>query len=184
MLATLSSTQAILLSTVATLSSTQAILLSTPATLSSTPANLLSTAITVFPTPLTLSSTLCVAVKFCATSIRASSAVNLSSFFSASDTSLLPMSLFIYFSDLHSVNCHMLVYPLLTRSALLNLFRRHPENRENLDGYLNHHIHHFRSQLYFCIDVETSKEHFNSLKDVQNGVLACPNVLNCLRNVS
>jgi hypothetical protein len=88
------------------------------------------------------------------------------------------------FSELHSVNCHILVYELLTRSALLNLFCRNPENRENLDGYLNHHIRHFRSWLYFCIDLETSKEHFNSLEDVQNGVLACPNVLSCLRDIS
>jgi hypothetical protein len=78
----------------------------------------------------------------------------------------------------------MLVYALLTRSALVNLFRRNPENRENLDCYLNHHIHHFLSRLYFCIDLETLKEHFNSLQDVQNGVLARTKVISCLRDAS
>jgi hypothetical protein len=78
----------------------------------------------------------------------------------------------------------MLLYALLTRPALLNIFRRNPEDRENVDRYLNHHIYHFRSRLYFCIDLETSKEHFNSLKDVQNGILACPNVLSCLKDIS
>jgi hypothetical protein len=78
----------------------------------------------------------------------------------------------------------MLVYALLTRPTLLNLFRHNPEKRENLDGYLNHRIHHFRSELYFCIDLETSEEHFNSLKDAQKGVLACPNVFSCLRDIS
>ena len=77
----------------------------------------------------------------------------------------------------------MFVYISLTRSALLNLFHRNPENRENLYRYLNHHIHHFRSRLYFCIDLETSKEHFNSPKDVQKGTLTRPNVLSCLREI-
>ena len=78
---------------------------------------------------LTLSSTLCVAFKFCAEAIRASSSANLSSFFSASSIPVLPIRFFIHFSELHSVNCRMLVYELLTRSALLD---RNTENRENL----------------------------------------------------
>jgi hypothetical protein len=77
----------------------------------------------------------------------------------------------------------MLVHTLLTRSTLRDLFRRNPEYRENFDRYLNHHIYHFRSRLYLCIDVETSKEHFNSLKDVQNSVLASPDALSCLRDI-
>ncbi|KAI0277575.1 hypothetical protein BGY98DRAFT_979105, partial [Russula aff. rugulosa BPL654] len=85
--------------TPATRSSTPATLSSTLATRSSTPPTLLSTATTVFVTPLTLSSTLCVAFKFCATTIRDSSSVNLSRFFNASWISVLPMSLFIYFLD-------------------------------------------------------------------------------------
>jgi hypothetical protein len=77
----------------------------------------------------------------------------------------------------------MLVHTSLTRSALLNLFCRNPEYRENFGRYLNHHNHHFRNRFYFCIDVETSKERFNSLEDVQNGVLASPDVLSCLRDI-
>jgi hypothetical protein len=65
----------------------------------------------------------------------------------------------------------MPVYELLTRSALFNLFRRDPENRENLDCYLNHHIHHFRGRVHFCVYLETSEEHFDALKDVQESVL-------------
>jgi hypothetical protein len=75
----------------------------------------------------------------------------------------------------------MLVYALLTRSALLDLSRRDPEGGENLDCYLDHHIHHFRSRLDFCIYLETSKKHFDSLKDVQDGALASTNIFNCLR---
>jgi hypothetical protein len=123
---------------------------------------------TVFPTPLTLSSTLCVAFKFCAAAIRASSPVNLSSFISASSKSVLPTSLFTYLSELHSVNCHMLVYTLLTRSAFLNLLCRNPENREHLDHHVNHRIHHFRGRPHFCVYLETSEEIFDALKDVQN----------------
>jgi hypothetical protein len=81
------------------------------------------------------------------------------------------MSLFANFSELHSVNCHMLIYTLLTHSALPNLLCRNPENREHLDHYVNHHIHHFRGRLHFCVYLETSEEHFDALKDVQNSVL-------------
>src|SRR6266852_8926661 len=172
--ATLSPTIFTLSSTLVTLSSTQATLLSTPttrpsmpatisptlATRSSTPTTLLSTATTVFATPLTLSSTLCVAFKFCATAIRASSCVNLSRFFSASSISVLPISLFIYFSGLHSVNCHKLVYKLHTRSALLDLLCRNSEDREDFDCYQNHHIHHFRGRIHFGVHLESSEEHF------------------------
>ena len=80
----------------------------------------------------------------------------------------------------------MLVYELLTRSALLDLFRRNTENRENLDRYLSHHVRHFRSRLYLCIDLEASKEFFDLLKVVQKrvlGLLVCQNVLSCLRNI-
>jgi hypothetical protein len=81
------------------------------------------------------------------------------------------MSLFIIFSELHSVNCHILVYTLLTRSALLNIPCRNPENREHLDHHVNHHINHFRGRLHFCVYLETSQEHFDALKDVQNSAL-------------
>ena len=77
----------------------------------------------------------------------------------------------------------MLVNELLTRSALLDLFRRNTENRENLDRYLSHHDRHFRSRFDLCIDLETSEKQFNSLKVNQKrvlGHLACPIVLSCL----
>src|SRR6266403_126849 len=168
----------------ATLSSTLAIRSSTPATRSSTLATLSSMSSTVFTTPLTLSSTLCVAFKFCTTAIRASSTVNLSSFFTASSISVIPISLFKYFSELPSVNGHILIHASLTHSALLQLLRGDPNDRENLDRYLNHHIHHLLGRLYFRVDFKTSEEHFDALKDVQKCILACPNVLNCLNDIS
>ena len=59
--------------------------------------------------PLTLSSTACVAFKLCATAIRASSCVNLSNFFSASFISVLPISVFPYFSKRHIGYCSILL---------------------------------------------------------------------------
>ena len=78
----------------------------------------------------------------------------------------------------------MLVCASLTRSALPNLLRRDPKNRENLDRYLNHYSHHFGGGLYFCVDLETSGKHLDTLKNVQKSVLAFPNALSCLRDIS
>jgi hypothetical protein len=75
--------------------------------------------------------------------IRASSCVSLSSFFSASSKSALPISVFKYFSEHHSVmgDTHT---KLLTHSALLYLLGCNPKNRENFHHYLNDCIYHFR----------------------------------------
>ncbi len=113
-----------------------------------------------------------------------SSTVNLSSFFTASSISVLPITLFIYFSETPSVNGYILIHASLTRSALLQLLRCDPNDRENLDSYMNHHIHHFCGWLYCCVNFKTSEEHFDALKDVQKCVLACPNVLSRLNDIS
>src|SRR5580698_2771904 len=97
---------------------------------------------TVCPTPFTLSSTICVAFRFCAATIRASSCVSLSSFFSASSISVLPISFFAYFSNHLSANDITFIREILTHSALLNLLCRNPENREYLSHYLNDYVHH------------------------------------------
>ncbi|KAF8479515.1 hypothetical protein DFH94DRAFT_486057 [Russula ochroleuca] len=113
-------TSTTLLSTLATLSSTSSTCSPTPLTLSSmasvalatrlsTSATLLSMANTVFATPLTLSSTICVAFKFCAAAIRASSCVSLSNLFNASSISVLPTSFFPFFSEHRLVNGDILI---------------------------------------------------------------------------
>src|SRR6266403_6379926 len=170
---TLSSTTLTLLSTLATLSSTPATLLSTPATLLS-----IATA-----TLLTLSPTVCVAFRFCAIPIQASSRVNLSSLFNASSMSVLPINFFAYFSEHRSVNRYIFVQPILTHSALLDLFCCNPKNRENLDHYLNDHIYHFRGRLHFGVNLQSSENQFDALKNVDKCIFARPNVLDCLRNV-
>jgi hypothetical protein len=163
-----------------TLSSTPATLSSTPATRSSTPATLLSIATTVFATPLTLSSTVCVAFKFSATAIRASSCVNLSNLRSASSISFRPISLFPYFSEHSSVNGLHTRTKLLTKFAFFNLLRRNPKNRQNFDHNLNDCIHHFRGRPHRCVDLETSEKAFNALKDIDERILASSNILSCL----
>src|SRR6266478_737565 len=159
--------------TSATLSSITLTLLSTPATL----------AVTSYAALLTVSPTACVAFRFCAIPIQASSRVNLSSLFSASSMSVLLINFFTYFSEYRSVNPYIFVQRILTQSALLHLFRCDPKNRENLDHYLNDHIHHFRDRLHFGVDLQSSENQFDPLKNVDKSIFASPNVLDCLRNV-
>src|SRR6266478_4609186 len=176
-------TSAMLSSTNLTLSSTPATLSSTPATLSSTPATLLSTATTSSATLLTFSPTVCVAFRFCAIPIQASSRVNLSSLFNASSMSVLLISFIAYFSELRSVNRYIFVQQILTQSALLHPFCCNPKNRENLDHYLNDDIYHFRGRLHFGVNLQSSEKQFDALKNVDKCIFARPNVLDCLRNV-
>ena len=75
----------------------------------------------------------------------------------------------------------MLVQQILTHSPLLDLFCRKPKNGKNLDHYLSDYIHHLCSRWKFCIGLETSEKHLNTLKDVDESVLACPSILSCLR---
>jgi hypothetical protein len=65
---------------------------------------------------------------------------------------------------------------------LLNLLRCDPKNGEYLNNYLNDYIHHLHGRWDFCIDLEASEKHLNALKDVDKGILTCPNILSCLRN--
>src|ERR1700760_1476207 len=136
------------------LSSTTLTLLSTLTTLSSTPATLLSTAATLSTTPLTLSPTVCVAFRFCAMPIQASSWVSLSNLFSASSMSVLPISFFAYFSNHRSINSYISVQQMLTYSALSDFLRCDPKDRQNLNHNLNDYTHHFRGRLSFCVALE------------------------------
>ena len=74
---------------------------------------------------------------------------------------------------------------MLTYSALLYLLCCKPNNRENLNDYLNYYIGHFCQcgRRHCCVGLETSEKHFNSLKDVEKIVLARSNTFNCLKDV-
>src|SRR5216683_2180057 len=157
--------------------------LMTTATLSWTVLTLSSTPATLSATPLTLSSTVCVTFRTCAVAIRASSCVSLSSLFSPSSMSVLPISFFIYFSAYRSAKHDIFVEELLTRSSLLNFFRRNPKNREYLHHDLNDYIRHFRCQWHLGVDFEASEKTFDPLKDVDKCVLACANILSSLSNI-
>src|SRR6267154_4264176 len=68
-----------------------------------------------------------------------------------------------------------------TQSALLDLLRCDPKNREDFDNYLNDYIHHSRGRLCFWVNLESSKKHFHAIKNVDKRILASSNILNCLR---
>jgi hypothetical protein len=75
-----------------------------------------------------------VAFRVSTVAIRASSCVNLSNLLSASSKSVLPTSFLKYFSERHrslrvSAEGSTDVKELRTRSALLDLLRRDPEDR-------------------------------------------------------
>ena len=72
------------------------------------------------------------------------------------------------------------MHQILTYSTLLDFLCCDPENRENLDHYLNDYVHHFRGRLRFCVDLETSEKHLNPFKDVDKCVLARSNIFSCL----
>ena len=128
-------------------------------------------------------STACVALRFSATAIRASSCVNLSSPFSASSISVLPISLFSYISKFRLDNDHIIVHGLLTRATLLDLFCCNPNNRQDFSHDLKDYLRHFCGQWHPCVHLETPEEHFYAPKDVQKSFMARPNVLRCLRAV-
>jgi hypothetical protein len=132
-------------------------------------------------TSVNLSCKLRMSLMFCAMAIQASSRVKKSSLFNASSMSVLPISLFIHFSERPSVHCHTIGRGLLTHWGSLYLLRCDPKNTYNLDHYPNDHTHHFR-QPRFCIDLQTHKKHFNAFKDVHKRVLTCPDILSCLRD--
>jgi hypothetical protein len=48
---------------------------------------------------------------------------------------------------------------------------------------LNDYIHYLHGRRQFCIDLQSSEEHFDAFKDVDESVLAFPSVLSRLRYV-
>src|SRR5216684_2640635 len=153
---------------------TAAILSSTPFTPSSTPftwkwtsfirssipATLISTLIILSSIPWTLSSMILATFKTCAAVIRASSCVSQSSLFSASSISLLPISLFRYFSEKGSVNGYIFGQQQLTRPSLSDLFRCNSEDVEDLNHYFRGNIHHFLVKCCFSVELKSLKKGF------------------------
>ena len=69
---------------------------------------------------------------------------------------------------------------ILTHSALLNLFHGDPKNRDNLGRYPNDYIHHLRRWRNSGVNLQASEKHLNTLKDVDQSILACSSILSCL----
>jgi hypothetical protein len=93
--------------------------------------------------PLTLLSIVFATFSNCAAAIRASSCVNRSSLFSASSTSLFPISFFRYFSGNGCVSGDLFVKETLTCSVLLHFFCRNPDEVQDFDQYCGDCVHHF-----------------------------------------
>ena len=72
---------------------------------------------------------------------------------------------------------------LLTRPALLYLLGRYRENQQDFNQYLSDDIHHLWGWRYFGIVFEAPEKVLYAFKDVDESVLACPDVLRCLRIV-
>ena len=79
-----------------------------------------------------------------------------------------------------SINCSAFVKWILTYWVLVDLFRCNPEDRKHLNHYLDNHIYHFRGWFHFCVDLDTSKKHFDSLEDVDKSLVTCSNIFGCL----
>ena len=69
----------------------------------------------------------------------------------------------------------------LTRSALLHFLCGRPEDIEHLDHYIYHRVRHRRSWCHRGINLESSKEIFDALEDIDKDILACFDVLGRLR---
>ena len=89
----------------------------------------------------------------------------------------------MYFSGRHLVGCDVFVYEQLTRPALLDLLCRNRQNRKDLNHDLSDYAHHFRCRRHLSIIFKASKKILYAFEDVDESVLACSNILECLRIV-
>jgi hypothetical protein len=133
--------------------------------------------------PWTLSSTVLATFRTCAAAIRASSCVSLSSLFSASSISVLPISFFRYFSENGSVNGNTIIQRQLTHPSLSDLFSCNSKNVEHLHHNFRDYIHHFLVKCRFRINLESLEKAFYALEHLKKSVLARANILGCLRAV-
>jgi hypothetical protein len=130
--------------------------------------------------PWTLSSTVLATLRTCAAAIRASSCVSLSSLFSASSISVLPISFFRYFSENGSINGNAIIQRQLTHPSLSDLFSCNSKDVQDLHHRFGDYIHHFLVKCRFRINLESLEKSFYALKDLKKSVLARTNILGCL----
>jgi hypothetical protein len=63
---------------------------------------------------------------------------------------------------------------------LLDLLRRDRQNRKDLNHDLSDYIHHFLCRRHLSIVFKSSEKILYAFEDIDEIVLACPNVLDCL----
>jgi hypothetical protein len=136
-----------------------------------------------FAIPWTLSSTVLATLRTCAAAIRASSCVSLSNLFSASSISVLPISFFRYFSESDSVNGNIIIQRQLTYPSLSDPFSCNSKDVQDLHHCFGDYVHHFLVECRFRVNFESLEEAFYALEHLKKSILACANILGCLRTV-
>ena len=67
---------------------------------------------------------------------------------------------------------------------MLDLLRRDRQNRKDLNHDLSDYVHHFRCRRHLSIVFKASEKILYVFEDVDESVLACSNILDCLRILS
>ena len=113
--------------------------------------------------------------------MRTSSCVNLSNRLRASSISVFPNSFFRYFSDQPSVEpIPIHAYGKLTRSSLSYLLCSDSENIQYFHHNLHDDVRHCRRRWDLRIRLQTFEEVLDALKNVDEGVLRCFDILDRL----
>ena len=63
---------------------------------------------------------------------------------------------------------------------MLDLLGRDRQNRKNLNHDLSDYVHHFRRRRYLNIVFKASEKILYAFEDIDENVLACSNILDCL----
>ena len=92
---------------------------------------------------------------------------------------------FPYFSEHHSANRDILLLNLNYSLILPCLISFVTIPRiETTSAHIRMIVHHFCGRWYPCVDLETPKEPFNTLKYIKKFIFASPDVLSCPSNVT
>ena len=106
------------------------------------------------------------------------------SLLSASSISVFPINFFIYFSDHRSVKDDVFISELLTRTPVLYLLRRDGQDNNDLSHNICNNIRHFRVRRHLDVALKASEKVFDTFEDVNEGVLACLDILGCPGSVN
>ena len=74
------------------------------------------------------------------------------------------------------------LYRRLTCSALLDFVCRNSNNVKDFGHYFCDCIHHFLIQCRSNVDLQPLEKGFQALKDLKKSVLACADILSCLKS--